>query len=77
MATKQKHFPHPRDARLSAGMTWRGMAKKGLGQATISRAEASGAYPATRGTRMLYLSVLGLPTDNLDLPVAKLKAAKP
>lgn len=38
--------------------------------ATISRCERTGSYPATRATRLLYLSVLGLPTDNLDAPVA-------
>lgn len=76
MATKQKHLPHPRDARLAAGLTWRGMAKKGLGQATISRSERTGTYPPSRGTRMLYLSLLGLPTTDLDAPVAPLRKAK-
>ncbi len=79
MATKQKHsprprpLPHPTDARKAAGLTWRGLRERGsFSLATISRCENSGAYPASRATRLLYLNVLGLPTENPDAPVAPL-----
>jgi predicted transcriptional regulator len=67
MATKQKQHtkpPTPREARIAAGLTWRGLAKKaGIGQATISRCERSGEWPRHRGSRLLYLLACGLPTD--------------
>jgi hypothetical protein len=50
----------------------------GFSYATVAACEREGRYPLQRGTRLLYLTVLGLPTDNLDAPVAPLrKAAKP
>lgn len=73
MATelKQKPLPHPTDARKAAGFSWRGLAAAGpFSQATIADCERSGRYPLNRGTRMLYMFVLGLPTTDLDAPVA-------
>lgn len=66
MATGQKQpspLPHPRKARLDAGLSWRGLAAAaGIGMATISRAEKTGQWPKDRGTRVLYLHACGLPT---------------
>lgn len=82
MDTKLNHkaraLPHPLNARKAAKLSTRKLSGKGgFSLATIRECEKHGRYPINRGTRMLYLSVLGLPTDNLDAPVAKFKALKP
>jgi len=56
----QKH-PHPRAARIKAGLTWRALALKArIGLATIKRVEDSGKYPKNANTRSAYFAALGL-----------------
>ena len=58
---KQSRLPHPRVARLAAGLTWRQMAASAdVSQDTISKCEKSGAYPRNRHVRISYLRALGL-----------------
>lgn len=61
-ASDMKHkLPHPKKARISAGLKWREFAKKaGVSQGTISKCEKSGEYPHSRRCRRDYLAALGL-----------------
>ena len=75
---KARPLPHPLDARKAAKLSTRKLNKKGgFSLDTIRQCEKFGRYPLRRGTRMLYLSVLGLPTDDLDAAVAPLRKVKP
>lgn len=59
--TKQRRLPHPRAARVKAGLTWRQMAAAAdVSQDTISKCEKSGRYPSNRHVRVSYLRALGL-----------------
>lgn len=59
--SKQKRLPHPKAARLAAGLSWRAMASAAdVSQDTISKCEKSGRYPSNRHVRGSYLKALGL-----------------
>lgn len=61
MKQKPAKLPHPRKARISAGLKWRALADKAqVSTATISACEKSGKYPRQRAIRAAYLRALGL-----------------
>lgn len=61
-ASDIKHkLPHPRKARIAAGLKWRALAAAAqVSTGTISTCERTGKYPRQRAIRASYLAALGL-----------------